>query len=378
MIFWGKCLLLAPEGVRNGTSTPTAATNMIINADHEMVAFKYIPGTTSPIASCDLYLDITGTVTGIDLTLEMRANTAGTTELLDIPHATTVLGATNNCKVAAFAGPAADGWTGTKTFAENSGNLTIGTPVWLVVQGHNNSGTLDGSNYFQLCRTANSIYFWNVIRHHDGTNWTNTAAVQSQGAVIITHADGSMGLGIYGNAVSGSSGYTDIYNTNAQAIKVIFGSKVKITGMQNLSFSINGSPNTLQLSVYKGSTLVYGPTDTSIVSTRTGPNCIMLTSAVTCDADTAYYFVFSQTGTSDSNDYDMSCLKYDGTYINAASWGNLRFGYGSGTDPTAYTYVTDRMPQFLFIVGDPETDFDEAEGGGGSSPRFGDMTGGLK
>lgn len=375
MNFWGKCSLFTPEHVRMGTATPTAATNMIINADHEMVAFKYIPCSTSPIVSCDLYLDITGTVTGIDLTLEMWSNTAGTTEVLDIPNA--VLGATGNCKVAAFAGPAADGWTGTKTFAENSGNLTIGEPIWLVVQGHNNSGTLSGTDFFQLCRTGNTITFWNIIRHHDGTNWTNTAAVAGQGAVILTHLDGSMGLGHVANAASGSSGYTDIYDTNRQAIKVRFGSKVIIAGIQNIQFAIVGTPETLQLSVYKGTSCVYGPTNTNVVAGRTTPANIMLTSPVTCDEDSDYYFVFSQAGTSDSNDYDMICLKFDSDYIDAAAWAYFRFCYGTGTDPTAYTVSDDRLPVCLLILDDPINSLD-VPAASGSSPRFGDMTGGLK
>lgn len=376
MNFWGRCVIFGPEHARMQTAMPTAATNMIINADHEMVAFKYIPCSTSPIVSCDFYMDITGTVTGIDLTLEMQSNTAGTTELLDIPSGT-VLGATNNCKVAAFAGPAADGWSGTKTFTEHTGNLTIGEPIWLIIQGHNNSGTLDGSNYINLCRTSNTVGYWNVIRHHDGTNWTNTTAVQYQGAVILTHDDGSMGLGHASTALSGSSGYTDIYGANRQAIKVRFGSKVKVAGIQNFNVTATGTPETLQLSVYKGNSLVYGPTNTRITATRSGQNNVMLTSAVTCDEDSDYYFVFSQTGTSDSNDYDILCLKYNSTYHKAATWENFVFCYGSGTDPTAYTVVEDRIPPCLFILDDPVNSLDVPTAGG-SSPRFGDMTGGLR
>lgn len=376
MNFWGKCAFFGPEHGRSLTATPTAATNMIINANHEMVAYKYIPCSTSPIVSCNFYLDITGTVTGIDLTCEMWSNTAGATELLDIPNA--VLGATGNCKVAAFAGPEADGWTGTKTFAENSGNLTIGNPIWLVIQGHDNSGTLNGSNFFQMCRTSNAVQFWNVIRHHDGTNWTNTTAVQSQGAVILTHLDGSMGLGHVATAATGASGYTDIYGTNAQAIKVRFGSKVKVSGLQGIQFAIVGSPETLQLSVYKGSSCVYGPTNTNIVATRTsGAGNIMLTAAVTCDEDSDYYFVFSQTGTSDSNDYDMVCLKFDSAYSAAVGWEYFKFCYGTGTDPTAYTVSDDRLPACLLILDDPINSLD-VPAASGSSPRFGDMTGGLK
>jgi hypothetical protein len=349
----GNALVVGPySGLSFNAVSWGAAGDM--NSCSERLGFKFTAPTTSPVSDVDWYMDVTGTVTGVNFNIRIETDSG------DAPSGTVLGTATAN-----FTGLAADGWTGLKALGTNTGNLTIGTPYWIVVSCA--SGTLDASNYVR------TFYFdadiGEKIRHHNGTNWTTTAALAGESAVVVVkHADTTFsGTAVTSTAAVNASdaavGATQIYSTNKQGLRVKFGSQVKLLGAI-AAFNEPGTPGSLTLRVYEGSTEkasspAYG--EPQIYAGE--PHVVMLSSPVLLAADTFIYVIFEQSGVSSSNTYDIQGGTFNSSYRDAALPTNVDFVWGSGADPTAYTVTNNFVPRMQLLLSDPATEFDE---GGGS------------
>jgi len=337
-------------------SLSTTDVNLTMDADTEKLAVKYYPATTSPITDIDLYLTPTGSVTGVNFKIQVETNGA------DIPS-DTVLGAATT----EFAGPSAGGFIGLKTLVTNTGNLTPNTPVWIVLF-RSSGASLDASNYIRMARMSVSFEYPKA-RHYNGTNWTTTSASAYSVCLVIKHADGTyVGMPIssnYGYPTNG--GY--IYGTNRNGIKIKFGSKVFLRGIQVVLYK-TGTPNSLVVSVFEGSTLKYSETilQTSILSATGIP--MYFTSPILLASNTDIYITLKQESDGgNSSNYYRSYI-YDiasVNYIECLCSPNLRFIYGTGDDPTLYNIETTEVPNINPIIDDPAIDLDEGASGGNSN-----------
>lgn len=351
-------LLGAPPWVQN-QSTPTAftaATGMILDGSTEMLGFKYLPSTTSPIVAVDIRLTLVGTSPTFICSLWPDSadtpDTGGTQLGTDTPGWTL----------------AATGWTGLKVFGSNSGNLVVNTPVWVVIEY--SSGTIDGSNNVQAQARGTGTAF-DRIRHYNGTNWTTTSVVGAVPFIVIKHADGTF-AGLPLTAVAARSAQNDIYvnagTTQVQGIKFKCGAQVKVLGVA-CWITKAGTPDSLTWTAYEGDTSKYSNSIAvaSVMSAATGPfNIIWFSSPVLLAADTDLFLIASQTGTSDANDYDLTTAVFDTTYIDAILAPDTRFVYGNGTTPSALTVSTTEFPFVFPIVANMASDFDMSGGGGNS------------
>lgn len=140
----------------------TIGSGSRIDADTEQLAWKFYADRTSPITDIDAFVNITGTITDTNFLFEIQTDSS------DTPSGV-VLGAAT----AEWAGPAADGWTGLKALATNTGNLTVGTPYWLVLRRSSGASVSATDNIH--FHSSGFRFDRDKIRHHNGTNWTTTA-----------------------------------------------------------------------------------------------------------------------------------------------------------------------------------------------------------
>jgi hypothetical protein len=324
-----------------------ALTTIRMVADTEKIAMKFYARTTSPITHADMYLDVNGDVTGITFTLEIQTDSS------DAPSGTPVGTAT-----AAFAGPAADGFVGEKALASNTGALTVNTPYWLVL-ARSGGGSLSGSVWVQAFRSINGQVNLDRIRHHNGTNWTTTTALSVMGLYVVKHSSGAYtGSPI---TVSGAaSASTDIFGTNRQGLKLKFGSRQTLHGVR-LRFTKTGSPSSLTVKVYEGTTERQSQVITAAEITTAADFLCWFTTPYEVSADANVYIIVQQTadGGDDSNDYDLRTATIHSAYIAAFAPTDWRFVSGTGDDPTALTVSTTQFPQVFPIVTDPAADFEE-------------------
>ena len=343
------------------------ATGMVLDADNKMLAFKYFPPTTSPITDIDVCLHVNGTVTDTNFKLRVESNNA------DAPSGT-ILGTTNNAITAEFAGLAADGLTGLKTLVENTGNLTLNTPVWVVL-ARSSGGSLSASEYVQWRGTFGVSQFASAdrLRHYNGTNWTTTAAVTSALIFIVKHLDGTV-VGLPLTTATANTTAADIYGTNRQGVRLKSGSKLSIPGVL-LNITKTGAPADLVVAVYEGSTLKYSETISVALPISQVWTPVYFSSPVPLAADANIYIVLSQAadGGSDAADYD--CRVYpsiSADYISALLPADMRFVYGTGNDPTAYTISNTELPiSIVPLIADTAVDFDCAVAGSGASGPWG-------
>lgn len=339
----------------------TATTGIVLDGSTEKIGFKYYPQTTSPITDVDIRLLLSGTSPTFRAGIFADSSNA--------PNDASQLGGyTGNFSLGAT------GWTGLQTLGSNTGALTINTPIWGVIEYV--SGTINAGNNIQAQHAANWTAFSNrqLVRHHNGTNWTTTTSQAVGALVVFKHQDGSY-AGIPLTAVLARTSQNDIYvnggTVQTQGVRFKYGAQVKVLGVYYM-LTKSGSPNDLVWTVYEGDTSKYTNTETAAnVISATASHCYF-SSPVLLAADTFLYILATQTGTSDANDYDMSTYTFDPTYISAVAPPDLRFVYGNGTTPSGLTVSTGVEIPFCFpIIADPAADLDMAASGGGTGMILG-------
>lgn len=337
----------------------TDATSMVLDASTEKLGIIYYPSTTSPITDIDVRLNITGAPGNFSIGVFADSSRA--------PNDAAQLGG----YTASFAAPGADGWTGLRALTSNTGNLTINQPVWIVIEYV--SGTLDASNNIQL-QASLIVRNRPYLRHFNGTNWTTTTPFSTGSPYIaIKHANNSY----YGTSATGtvtSSGLPDIFvssgTVQTQGIRFRSGSMVKVVGVAYQLIKA-GSPNDITFTVYEGDTVKYSQTEAA-ANVITAVNSICwFESPVFLAADTDLHILITQTGTSDSNDYDVNCLTADATYLENWLPATVRFLSGNGTVPSALTASTTKVPLLFPLISDMSVDLDQASVGSSSYPFVG-------
>jgi hypothetical protein len=337
-----------------------SASNMVLNASGEMLGIRYWPESTSPITDVDLGVALTGT--SPNFTIGVYAEASG-----EIPDTATPTQLGTDTPAFAWS---ASGFSGLKTLGTNTGNLTINQPVWIVLKW--SSGTINSGNFVQgrvyggtiIAATLNWRY-----RHHNGTNWTTTAAVSNFPMVIVKHADG-MHSGCAFTANRAASAAPDIFvnagTTQVQGIKFRSGSQIIVRGIR-IALTKTGSPNDLTFSVYEGDTQKFSTTVGAayLLSSTASGHDIFFPSPIIIGADTDIFILLSQTGTSDSNDYDVNTAVINSAYIDAVMPPHFRFVYGNGTVPSALTVSTTEFPLMWPLIDDAAADLDMAGGAGG-------------
>lgn len=346
---------LAPDFLQNNTSlfAFTDASGMVLDAATEMIAYKYYPATTSPIEAVDIRATLVGTSpmfkVGVYADASDIPDTATPTQLgTDTPE---------------FSWPAT-GFSGIQTLASNTGNLTVNTPVWIVLKY--SSGTIDGTNYIHANARGTS-WPYQRIRHHNGTNWTTTSSQVVVPNLVIKHADGTY-AGFPMTAIAARSTQNDIYvnggTSQVQGIRFKMGAQFKLNGVMFYIDRI-GTPNSLICTVYEGDTSKDSATISQAFVIDVGWNVIWFDSPPTLAASTNIYAILSQTGTSDSADYDLYTFVFNSTYIDAILQPDTRFVYGNGSTPSTFNVSTTEFPLMFPIIADPAADFVAGGSGGG-------------
>jgi hypothetical protein len=351
-------------GVSSSGIVSSLVTGMIIDASTEKIGFKYYPMTTSAVTGCDLRVTRTGTPG--NFRIGVFSDSSGS------PNDAAQLGGYSSN----WTPGSGSGWIGAQTLSTNTGALTKGTPIWIVIEYV--SGTIDGSNYIQAEYVNGKLIsenrLSNSVRHHNGTNWTTTTAQSVMPTVVVSHADGSY-VGFPLTTGLAATSAADIYvnggTTQVQGVRFKAGAQVKVIGVAYF-LTKTGSPNDLVFTVYEGDTSKYSVTEVAANVTSGALSKIYFDSPVLLAADTNLYILLSQTGTSDANDYDLRAWTLHSTYVGAAVSSDFRMVYGNGTTPSGLTVSTDVwVPLLMPLIGDPTTDLDMSGGGGVVMPVIG-------
>lgn len=342
-----------------GSNSFSVQTNMLIDATNEKIAIKYYPSATSPITDIAARISVTGNPGSFKF--GVFANTYASVAT-GTPDDTTQLGDWSTTFDLA-----ATGWTSLLALATNTGNLTNGTPVWIVMAYA--SGTCDVNNYIQSMKLGAGLYGTNKPgqRHFNGTDWTTTTALtDGQPLFIVKHADGTY-AGAPVTAILARTGAPDIFSSNKQGIRFKCGSQVKIQGVEYY-LTKTGAPNNLTWSIYEGDTLKYSQTELAADVLSITSSVVWFDTPILLAADTYLYIILSQTGNDTNNDYDLQTWTIDFTYIDAIATADLRAVYGTSSTPSGLTVSNSEIAWCFPIISDLATDLDMSAGGGNSGP----------
>lgn len=335
-----------------------AATGMTLQATTHQLAWRIFPEAGKSIDRVLVAVNVTGTVTGHTYSLEVQSDSAGTDS--GVPSGT-ILGAVS----ASFAGPAASGFIGAN-LGSATGALSANVPYWIVLKRV--TGTPDGSNYLQSSQAhgTTSIAGFSRMRKHDGTNWTNVAAVTNEARCAYRYTDGKFGGIPMVTTQTNNGSATDIYGSNKQGTRYRFGSVTTIAGAYFIHTK-SGTPNSLKLEVFEGASLLgSGVLEQSFVGNNAVRH-ILLSSPVTVAADADCYLIFSQdaAGGNNANDYDTRgsvASTLDSNLVDAfTGTTRARFVYGTSSDPTALTVDDTFFPYIQPLVMEPDVDFDSVD-----------------
>lgn len=323
----------------------------IIDAAGEKLAFRYMPQTTSPIDAVNFMFNVVGAPGNLKAGVFNEASLA--------PGSTQYGGHT-----AGF-GCSDEAWTTMVGLGSNTGNLTLGVPLWIVVEI--DSGTFDGSNYVQTL--ANAAYNANngckFMARYYTTSWMSPS--YSVPCFVVRHVDGTIGGGcIQSTAGAAVQGATDIFGSNRQGIRFRVGSKQTVRGF-GLVANKAGSPSALVATLYEGAVSKQSVTIPAANISTSIPVWFSFPSPAALSADADIYLVLSQDGGggSDTADYDLVGRTYEAALHAAAFPSRYAYVYGTNSDPTALTAATGFCAGLWPLIGDAEADLDCAAGGGG-------------
>jgi hypothetical protein len=358
-----------------GTSYPSSRA-YILDAAAEWLGISFIAPPGGP--TLNKVLVYASAVNGAPLTdaklqCEIYSDTAG------VPDSSLATTTTVTAK------PAAAAWV---EFTGFTLALTGGVQYWIVLKNIEADPTTKFITY-KTHATVSGLYcpygpLMSVMTADSGTAWA-TDARYGVGGFRLEYSDGGFsGYPIY-DATSGSVTY-GIYDDREHGVLFTTpasGQLVVAGAIANVKKQ--GSPGYgIKFRLYKGTTLV----DTSkevfggnIQSTLHA--MAMFTAQRVLDANTAYRLTVMHTGSA-GNTSNYYALTFASLHDAAASraLGPLKGWQGTYTTdstgtPPSFSEVTTVVPCISLLL---DTDGGEiyAAAGGGSNPRFGDMTGGLK
>ena len=321
----------------------TNLTNIIIDAAGEKIGCRFYPQYYNDVVTAvDMFVTVVGDCSGITFTLQIEGDTAGEPDGVAIGAAT-----------AAFAGPNVSGgaqqWLGGGTNPINLGasaSLTINTPYWLVLSIA--SGTPDGTHSLQLRGSYTAQYIGNGtrVRHHNGTNWTTTTSVASFANYIIKYNSGKLQGFSYCVAMARSA-QNDIYvnsgSNQVQGLRIKLACKALISSVI-VRATKTGTPNDLVCTIYEENTQKQTQSFDDALFTTAYSHQIVFQTPVVLNANKNINIVFSQTGTSDSNDWDIYTSVIPANYMSLMFTSGQGFIYGVLANPNDLTLSTTEFP----------------------------------
>lgn len=346
-----NALILGPAALHNNISVTalSASTGLILDGATERLGYIYWPGTTSPITELDFNLVLAGT--SPTFRAGVFANLAASGRLPD--DATQLGGYTSDWTLGAT------GWRGIVALGSNTGNLTVNTPVWIVIEYV--SGTINAGNSIQmrhLNNTAAIIPNRDLQRHYNGTNWTGTAAQSNLPLFVVKHADNTYG-GLPITAALARTIRADIYvnggTVQTQGVRFRAATRVRLLGVCYF-MTKSGTPNDLVWTVYEGDTSRYSETEVNTQVISATKAICWFSSPVLLNANQDLFILATQTGTSDSNDYDLQAFTIESAYIDALLPAGMRFVYGNGTTPSSLSVSANEVAWCWPVIADPEAD----------------------
>jgi len=366
----------------------SAATAMTIKAANEKVGIKFWARSTSPITSFECVIITLGT--GIDKVVRCGIfNDSSGSPGTQVGSYTADITIINVAGIKYLNGGDFSALT-----PNNTGNLTLNDPYWLVIEYV--SGTWDASNSIQIIRLSPRSDR-EVIKHFASV-WDDVTPVNLPAMAIFKHAnntvsnlsglltllgtgssiDGTIAPHIFKNTVPATDEY------NVQFVKYSMGCKHLLKGIV-FSLQVVTTPSALDIRVFTGATVgTQVGTTLSIAYEKVGdviPMTIVFSDPITINADDVVRIVFSQEGTSGSADYNFRVYTVDADFITYLLPETIQFCY-QGLPEVSLAFpvspdfsgeqilTTEVFEKFSIIFMDLSNDFDcVASGGDINMPR---------
>jgi len=341
----------------NPYANPNSGTATRVDASGDIVAASFVAASTSAVTDIDVNVKFTGDTSDVTFRVSIQGDSSNAPDGTPIGGTATFAGQNNTGQV----------WIGLQTLSGGgTGALTVGVQYWVVIDV-SVAGSIDGTHYLEMYRDT-SAYGWFGSRTALYTgSWTTNNG--QNGVFVCKRADLSYTGFVYTAANQSHGSATDIYNDGTdhrQGLRFQAGCQVAVCGA-SVHFLKSGSPGTLTLTLYEGSTSRASVTRLAAEMVTNQWHDFWFGTPYLCAADTNLYLVFSNSAGSDANDYDIRGHTINTTYIECALPGtSWRFVYGSGTDPTAYTVDSSGFAaKIIPYIADPTVDLDQAAAGGG-------------
>ena len=311
----------------------------ILNGTTNATGIRFRMSSTSPIVSANFYEQMGEDLSGsyINISIWSRNLTTGNPE--------TMLGT----PTPQFACRATSGWSGEQSLGTDTGALVINDLYFAVIQQEN--GTLFNATRFLRGRFGNRVEnIDSTARFKNDTTWGFINDLPTYAPIIVLkHADGSYSSMKAYSSKDTSSGNRDILGVNVQGIKFIPSCNVTAYGV---AFDIlkAGTANTLTFQIYNNITSEMS-VDSLVNYIVSDVNQMYFDTPFVFKQNTTYYLLFNQTGTSDSNDYDLVGNYVNVSYYNYMKPDNWDMVYGNISNGTnSLVMETDFIPGVALCV----------------------------
>jgi len=338
------------------TAHPTSGAFTALNGTTNKTAIMFKASSTLPFTAINLCEYMTVNLSGSYINLSIWSYNSTTT------YPDTMLGT----PTPQFACRATSGYSGEQILGTDTGAVNINDLYFVVIQQEN--GTPFNSTYrFQPYYLSLADKGESKICFYNNTKWGFISSISYPGVMSVKHTDGN-----YSNMKLTSgvvhSGNPNIYGTNVQGIKFVPSCNITSYGM-GAYFRKTGSPNTLTCQVYNGSVSEMSVDIPAYAIQGYGDNLIYFPAPFKFIYNTTYYILLNQTGTSDSNDYDIDGNLVNASYYSYMSPQGFDFVYGNISNGTALLSVENDWVPVFYIMAENITDmtYTPGEGGGGTT-----------
>lgn len=325
----GRCS--AVLGARElNTFTDADWSTGALNGSTKRIAWKIFPKSALAISKVILYASVTGSTSGMNWKMGVFADSS------DAPGSQ-LGGYTSDFT------HTASGWSALLSLTTDTGPLTVGTPVWIVLEWSSGTAPSAGNDLRARYWATSQDREANKLRHFNGTDWTTVAAISASSLTGYELSDGSQEL--WGaNFTGGTSGVTDIFSTNKQGIRFKIGSQIVVDAV-SVRVDKVGTPGTLTARLYRGSTEIASTPAYDQSYILDGAHTLLVFSTpVVAGPGELLYITFENSGASDSNDYDIQGFSAPSGALRGLVPPNWDFISGSGSDPTSYTVSSTWVP----------------------------------
>lgn len=328
--------------VSGPSSSMNLSSGILIDGTTKKIAYKFIVPMACTATAFDQRLAVGGDTTGVTLKGHIETDSS------DVPSGVTV-GSTS----VAFAAPLASGWTGSQAFG-SSASLAQNSFYWLVLE--DGGGTAPtAANYTQGSSQGgnNGASSGGRGRQYNGADWTTTTEVAQDADFIVNCSEGFYVGGIQssGNAINSAR---RVYSTTRTGTKFQIGGGLSIVGAAFKVVKV-GSPNALEISLYKGANLLETITvPAANIPTQANSQQVRFyfSSTYSVEQGTNYFLYIHQAsdGGTAGNYWAITAFVPNASYPTAllpSGWG---YYYGTTADPTGWTAETAEIGLIFPIV----------------------------